>query len=508
MITNGFTYIAVLVFIAALLVWLQRYTKSKFFDYAPPIVLLYLITMILCTLGAWDMEATKPAYSVLKNNLLYAMIFLMLLRCDIRKIIKLGPKMLGGFFAASVSISVAFIATFAIMKGPLGSEAWKALGALCGSWMGGSGNMIAVQAALDIGEADMAYALVVDSIDYSIWVMFLLWAINLAPKFNKWVKADTTTLDEVSRRLEEDAKSNEDKATFVNLIFLLGLALVISAFGQDIGAALNSAMPFLDKATWTVLLITLSGLIGAVTPVGRMAGSTELSNLLLYSVVALLASRASFLELTDAPAWILAGFMILAIHGIILVLLAKIFHLDMFTCGVASLANIGGFICLGNGAFHTLCAFGKNQFRAVGFQQIAALHAHGLGHHDDDAVALGSCHGGQTDAGVAGGGLDDDGAFLQQALFLGIIDHLFLAMRSLTDPAGLKYSSFANEAWQKGAASFSMWVSSINGGVADQLVGGSIDLAHCSFLPDTVTGTCCPAGCPVLNPLYQHCLWV
>ena len=249
MITNGFTYIAVLVFIAALLVWLQRYTKSKFFDYAPPIVLLYLITMILCTLGAWDMEATKPAYSVLKNNLLYAMIFLMLLRCDIRKIIKLGPKMLGGFFAASVSISVAFIATFAIMKGPLGSEAWKALGALCGSWMGGSGNMIAVQAALDIGEADMAYALVVDSIDYSIWVMFLLWAINLAPKFNKWVKADTTTLDEVSRRLEEDAKGNEDKASFVNLIFLLGLALVISAFGQDIGAALNGAMPFLDKAT-------------------------------------------------------------------------------------------------------------------------------------------------------------------------------------------------------------------------------------------------------------------
>ena len=291
MITNGFTYIAVLIFIAAMLVWLQRYTKSKFFDYAPPIVLLYLITMILCTLNVWDMAATKPAYSALKNNLLYAMIFLMLLRCDIRKIIKLGPKMLGGFFAASVSISLAFIATFAIMKGPLGSEAWKALGALCGSWMGGSGNMIAVQAALDIGEADMAYALVVDSIDYSIWVMFLLWAINLAPKFNKWVKADTTTLDEVSRRLEEDAKGNEDKASFVNLIFLLGLALVISAFGQDIGATLNSAMPFLDKATWTVLLITLSGLIGAVTPVGRMAGSTELSNLLLYSVVALLASR-------------------------------------------------------------------------------------------------------------------------------------------------------------------------------------------------------------------------
>lgn len=342
MITNGFTYIAVLIFIAALLVWLQKYTKSKFFDYAPPIVLLYLITMIFCTLKVWDMEATKPAYSALKNNILFAMIFLMLLRCDIRKIVKLGPKMLGGFFCASITISLGFIITYAILHGPLGEGAWKALGALCGSWMGGSGNMIAVQAALDIGEADMAYALVVDSIDYSIWVMLLLWAINLAPKFNKWVKANTKTLDEVSKRLEDDAKANDGSITFVNIIFLLGLSLVVSALGQNIGTTLNGALPFLDTSTWTVLFITLAGLVGALTPVGKMAGTTELSNVMLYSVVALLASRASFLELTDAPVWIIAGFMILGIHGILMVLCAKIFKLDMFTCGVASLANIGG----------------------------------------------------------------------------------------------------------------------------------------------------------------------
>lgn len=342
MITNGFTYIAVLIFLAAMLVWLQKYTKSKFFDFVPPIVLLYLITMIMCTCKVWDLDATKPAYSALKNNILYAMIFLMLLRCDIRKILKLGPKMLGGFFAASVSIGLGFIITYAFMHTALGAEAWKALGALCGSWMGGSGNMIAVQAAFDIGEADMAYALVVDSIDYSIWVMFLLWVINFAPKFNKWVKADTRVLDEVSKRLEEDAKANDKKITFIDIIFLLGLSLVISAVGQNFGAAVNGVAPWLDKATWTVLFVTVAGLIGAVTPIGKMAGTQELSNVMLYSVVALLASRASFLELSDAPIWIAAGFMILIIHGIIMVILAKIFKLDMFTCGVASLANIGG----------------------------------------------------------------------------------------------------------------------------------------------------------------------
>lgn len=66
------------------------------------------------------------------------------------------------------------------------------LAALCGSWLGGSGNMVAVQAALGVSEADMGYALVVDSIGYSIWVMFLLWLITLAARFNVWNKADTT----------------------------------------------------------------------------------------------------------------------------------------------------------------------------------------------------------------------------------------------------------------------------------------------------------------------------
>ena len=346
MIKDGFLYLAALIFAAAVLVNLPKIFKGKkaqvFFNFAPPIVLIYLGLMLLCTMKVWDLSATSAVYKSVKNPILYAMLFIMLLRCDLKKIIKLGPKMLIGFFAATLSIGLGFFVSYAIFHQLLGAGSWKALGALCGSWMGGGGNMLAIQAALDVDEATMAYALVMDSICATLYVMFLLWAINLAPKFNKWVKADTTTLDEVSRKLEDDAKANDGKITFVNIIFLLGVSLVISAFGQNIGTAINGVAPFLDKATWTVLLITLAGLVGAVTPIGKMAGTSELSNVMLYSVVALLASRASFLELTDAPIWIIAGFMILAIHGIILVLLAKIFKLDMFTCGVASLANIGG----------------------------------------------------------------------------------------------------------------------------------------------------------------------
>ncbi|MDQ9762670.1 DUF819 family protein, partial [Acinetobacter baumannii] len=74
-----------------------------------------------------------------------------------------------------------------------------------------------------------------------------------------------------------DAKANDGSITFVNIIFLLGLSLVVSALGQNIGTTLNGALPFLDTSTWTVLFITLAGLVGALTPVGKMAGTTELS---------------------------------------------------------------------------------------------------------------------------------------------------------------------------------------------------------------------------------------
>lgn len=341
MITNGFTYIAFLIFFAAMLLWLQKVTRWRFFDYVPPLVLLYLGAMVLCSLNLWDLSATADTYAALKNNILYAMIFLMLLRCDIGKILKLGPKMLIAFLIASVSMGLGFIFTYALLKNALGPDAWKALGALCGSWMGGSGNMLAVQAAFDISEADMAYALVVDSLCASVWIVFLIWAVHLAPKFNRWTGADTAALDEVCQKLGSGEEATKT-ITFSDIILLLGLALLVSALGQNVGTWLFRLTGVLDRSTWTVLFVTALGLIGAVTPVGSIPGTGELSSVMLYTVVALLASRASLAELADAPVWILAGGLILAIHALVLLIFAKLLKLDLFTCSIASLANLGG----------------------------------------------------------------------------------------------------------------------------------------------------------------------
>lgn len=346
MIKDGFIYISVLILIAALLInapgWLKGKGFQTFFKFAPPVVLIYLAMMVCCTFRLWDLKATADIYGSLKNPLLYAMIFLMLLRCDLRKIIRLGPKMLLGFFAATFSIGLGFVLSYAAMHGLLGKEAWRSLAALCGSWMGGGGNMLAIQAALDVDEGAMAYALVLDSFVATIYVMFLLWVIGFSQKFNSWTKSDTRAIDEVGKSLEKEAEQKKGHITFRSIIMLLGLGFTAAAVCQALGTVINGWLPFFDKTTWTVLIITLLGVLGALTPIGRISGTEELSNVLLYIVIALIASRADLSVLENAPVWILCGFMILIIHLLFMIVFAKIFRLDIFTCAVASLANIGG----------------------------------------------------------------------------------------------------------------------------------------------------------------------
>ena len=107
MIHDGFIYLGTLMLLAAILVNLPVYLKGKgaqkFFKFAPPIVLLYLGMMLLCTMKMWNLEDTAATYKAVKNPLLYAMLFLMLLRCDLKEdTSNYGPKMLIGFFAASL----------------------------------------------------------------------------------------------------------------------------------------------------------------------------------------------------------------------------------------------------------------------------------------------------------------------------------------------------------------------------------------------------------------------
>ena len=341
MITDGFSYLALLMMIAALIVFAEKKTTNRLFEYLPAIVILYFTVMLLSTFGVWQKsESVTATYKAFKGNMLPAMIFLMLLTADMRHILKLGKKMLLTFLLASTSIALGFIGMVALFHHSFGPDAWKPFAALSGSWMGGTGNMVAIQGALNLPDSDMGYALLIDSVDYAVWVMLLLALVPFAKRFNAWTGADTSVIDEVGTKLAEN-ETRRSAMSFSSLFLLLALSLSVSALSQYAGGLLPSG-DYLGHTTWTVIFATLAGILFAMTPLSKLGGSSELGTMMLYLIVALIASRANFGELAEAPLYIVAGFVIILIHALIMVLFAKWFKLDLFSIGVASLANIGG----------------------------------------------------------------------------------------------------------------------------------------------------------------------
>ena len=352
-INNGLTYLAVLLFIAGGLLVLQRKTKWKIFDLVPPLVWIYVLNMILCTIGIFESDAVKSTYSGFKNNLLYAMIFIMLLRCDFRKLGKLGPRMIAIFLGCSLTLAIGTFVGFPIFMNTMAEggakDCWAAVAALYASWVGGSANMAAMAAAFtdSLNEGAYGAALALDTVCYSVWIALLLLAVKIAPKWNKICKADTSKLDAVAEAANKEVAGAKKQATSADFIFLFGLSLAVSALTQWLGGVINGwlcniGLDMFGASTVTTVLVTVLGLICAMTPLGKMAGVEEMSSIYLYAVVSLLASRASLVDLVAAPMWVVYGFFILVVHVVLMFLLSKLFKWDLCMVSTASLANIGG----------------------------------------------------------------------------------------------------------------------------------------------------------------------
>ena len=346
-ITNGFTYIAFLMCLAGVLLALEKYTKWKIFNLVPPLVWIYVLNMIFCTMGLYHSKEVSAAYKVLKNNLLYAMIFVMLLRCDFRKLAKLGGRMVAIFLGCSVTLFIGFVVGYPIFKGFLGHDTWGAVAALYASWVGGSANMAAMQAALPVDAGAYSCALALDTVCYSVWIALLLLMVKHADKWNNSVKADTSKLQAVADAAAAEVAKEKKKASAADWIFLIGVSLLVSAIAQSVGASLNTmlkgvGLAMFDKGTMTTVFVTVLGLICAMSPLGKVPAVEELSSVYLYAVVSLLASTASVTDLLSAPMWVVYGFFILVVHVIGMYILSKLFHWDLCMVSTASLANIGG----------------------------------------------------------------------------------------------------------------------------------------------------------------------
>ena len=339
MITDGVLMLGVLLGLSGLLIVLERTTGWKLFRFVPGMVLMYLLCATLNSLGVFGQDdATREPIAQVKDVLLPAMILLFLFGCDLRKIIRLGPKLLLTMFVASASLFASMIGVYAIFQGFLHSEAWKVFGALLASWTGGSANMVAVQDILQAPENIFGYALITDTLIYSIWLMLMFASVAVSPRFNRWTKADTSYLDTHAGEADDEKRP----VTATSLAIVIFGSIFVSSVAIWVGGMLPEWGQVINATTWTIVIVSVLGLIIAVTPLGATAGSSEIATLMLFVVIGQIASGSDFSAITQAPLYLLIGLLVVLIHAAIMVVYAKLTRTELFSLAVASTANIGG----------------------------------------------------------------------------------------------------------------------------------------------------------------------
>jgi len=335
MISSPLVYLFILALIATVFSVLELKTKWKFFKFIPAVVLIYAFAMLFASLGAFEYnDEVTNIYKKTKTNLLPAMLFLMLLSVDIRLFFKLGKKMIISYILAVLSLGFAFI--FVAYLFSFDESMSGAFGALAGSWMGGTANMIAVGSALHVEDSAFGYALIVDSVNYTLWVALLLFLVPFAKVFNSFVgaKGSDEVLGDIGCACNMGAK---------RYWLLILLSVVVSLAVQVISQKLSDiGLVFISGTTTMVVLATLFGILGSFTKLKNLNGSSEVANSMLYMLIALIGSRAVFENFSGVGIYVFAGFCILVLHALIMILGAKIFKLDLFSISVASLSNIGG----------------------------------------------------------------------------------------------------------------------------------------------------------------------
>jgi len=336
MITTVWPYLAAMLLAAGIFPTIEKHFRWRLFEVLPPIVLTYLLVTLLAILGLWQVnEEIAGAQKAATGKLVPALIFLLMINCDLRAIWALGPRVLAVFFCTSIALFIAFVSSYLMLRHWLPGDHWQPLAALSGSWVGGSANMVAVKQAIGMSDSYLSYSLLTDALCYSLWVVVLFSLARLAPAFNRWTGARSSADLAVAERPASSAPGAD------NVLVWLGASLLVAVGSAELAARLPTGS-MISATTWAILLATGAGLLLAHTPAARYAGASQISSALLAFVVALLASQSNFEGIASAPVYLLCGLSILLIHALVLAGFARLFHFDLYLCGISSLAHIGG----------------------------------------------------------------------------------------------------------------------------------------------------------------------
>jgi len=194
----------------------------------------------------------------------------------------------------------------------------------------------------------------VDVIVANIWMAFLLYGAGINEKMDRWLKADSSAIEDLKNKLIKYKKENQKIPTFLDYMIILSIAFGLTgishAFADVIAPYIQDNFPFLGKFSltskffWLIVIATTGGLILSFTKFRKYegVGASTIGSIFLYILVATIGMKMNALAILDSPGVFLLGLIWMLIHVFLLLLVAKIIRAPFFFVAVGSQANVGG----------------------------------------------------------------------------------------------------------------------------------------------------------------------
>ncbi|KAB8136863.1 DUF819 family protein [Gracilibacillus oryzae] len=338
-----FAYLSAIVGIVFMLSTLDNKFLRKFFRYAPPLIWMYFLPMLSTTFGI--IPQSSDLYSFLSTYILPAGLLLLMISANVPATFKLGGKAVLLFLSGTIGVVIGGPIAFALFQGILPEEAWRGVGALAGSWIGGSANMGAMIEAFRTPDEILSPVILTDTLVGISWMGVMIALANFQERFNKWNGADNSTIKRVNEDIATDIERNVKPLQLPQLFGIIGIG-----FAGSYIIRVFAGMDFIPKSeimstsTWSFILITAVGIALSFTKVRNLEyyGASKIGYLGIYLFLTGIGAQANLADVVQAPQFILMGVVWLAIHILCIFAAARLLRAPLFFVAVGSQGNIGG----------------------------------------------------------------------------------------------------------------------------------------------------------------------
>jgi uncharacterized membrane protein len=346
LISSPIGVLAVLCVVAAFFFLFAEVSGAKLFNYVPPLLFIYATPVFLNNFGV--IPSKSVVYTGLSQYALPVFIVLMLVKVNVPAVIRVMGKGVLVMLMGTAGVVVGGVVAYLAVHSWLSDDAWKGFGALAGSWIGGTANMLATKEMLGASDAQLGLAVIADNVVYIVWLPLLLMSRDYAEQFNRWARVPTDRLRAMDAAAEIHVEQ-EEAPSMSQYLYLAAVVFGVTAIGHavapDLANWIASTSPTLagvfSETTTRILLVTTIALILSTTAASKLPNSTAIGTALVYIFVAGMGARASIAGLAEAPAFVLGAFIWIFIHGLFCVAGAWLFRVDIHSVAIASAANIG-----------------------------------------------------------------------------------------------------------------------------------------------------------------------